>query len=243
MMIGIVNLIDSLIVVKQFVYDEKLITMDEMILALTVNWKGYEDLRTVIIKKGDFSGNDTERSNNVAQRLYQSFYKFLNGKKNVYGYQWLIGDLIGYHEHHKWFGEKTKATPDGRYSGDWLKFGISQSDGRDRNGLTALLNSIAKLDDNAIGCGSTVINLTLDEALIKKEDNFEKMVDMFETYFKNGGVHFQLTYVSTEDLLKAKEKPQAYSNMRVRVSGYSDYFVKLNEALQDSIIERTEQRR
>ena len=242
MYIGIANVIDSLIVVKQFVFDEKIITMQELINALHCNWQGYEDLHTLIINKGDFFGNDTERSNYVAQRLYKSLYEFLRDKKNVFGLHWLVGDLLGYNIHHKWFGEKTLATPDGRYSGDMLKFGLGQSEGRDRNGLSALLNSVAKVDPNTIGCGATVTNFMLDEQLIKNDSNFEKTVDMLETYFKMGGVHFQLTYVSKEDLLNAKVTPEDYKNLRVRVTGFSDYFVKLNEAIQDDIIARTTQR-
>lgn len=242
MCMGITNVIDSLIIVKQFVFDEKMITMEELIAALRANWQGYEELRAIILKKGDFFGNDTERSNYVAQKLYQSLYEYLNGKKNLFGYQWLIGDLMGYNEHHKWFGERMEATPDGRYKGDSLKFGLGQSEGKDRNGLTALLNSVAKADPNAISCGSTVTNLMIDEQLIKNDDNFEKTVDMLETYFKNGGVHFQLTYVSKEDLLNAKVTPEDYKHLRVRVSGFSDYFVKLNENIQNDIIERTTQK-
>jgi formate C-acetyltransferase len=242
MLIGIPNVIDSLIVVKQFVFDDKTITMKELISALRANWRGYEELHSLIVKKGDFFGNDTERSNYVAQKLYQSLYEYLKDKTNLFGYHFLIGDLMGYNVHHKWFGEKTRATPDGRYNGDSLKFGLGQSEGKDRNGLTALLNAIAKVDPNAIGCGSTVTNLMLDEQLIKNDEHFEKTVDMLETYFKNGGVHFQLTYVSKEDLLKAKVTPEDYKNLRVRVSGFSDYFVKLNETIQDDIIERTTQK-
>lgn len=239
MFLGITNVIDSLIVVKQFVFDTKIITMSELVKALENNWQGYEELRATILKKGDFFGNDTERSNAVAQRLYQSFYDFLKDKTNLFGYHLLVGDLTGYNEHYKWFGEKMSATPDGRYAGDALKFGLGQSEGRDRNGLSALLNSVAGVDPNAIGCGSTVTNITIDEQLVKDDDNFEKTVDMLLTYFKNGGVHFQLTYVSGEELIKAKEAPDDYKHLRVRVSGFSDYFVKLNEALQDNIIERT----
>jgi formate C-acetyltransferase len=128
-------------------------------------------------------------------------------------------------------------------AGDVLKFGLGQSEGRDRNGLTALLNSIAKVDPSGIGCGSTVTNVMLDEQLVKNDDNFEKTVDMFETYFRLGGVHFQLTYVSKEDLLKAKEIPDDYKHLRVRVSGFSDYFVNLEEGLQDDIIARTAHKR
>lgn len=243
MCMGITNVIDSLIVVKQFVFDEKILTMQELVSALQSNWQGYEDVRTLILKKGDFFGNDTERSNYVAQKLYQSLYEYLTGKKNVFGYQWLIGDLLGYNEHHKWFGEKMGATPDGRMAGEYLKFGLGQNGGKDRNGLTALLNSIAKLDPNGIGCGATVTNVTIDEQLIKNDENFEKTVDMFETYFKNGGVHFQLTYVSKEDLISAKKTPDEYKHLRVRVTGFSDYFVRLQDSIQDDVIARTEHSR
>ena len=146
---------------------------------------------------------------------------------------------MGYNEHHKWFGEKTRATPDGRHSGEPLKFAIGQSEGKDREGLAALLNSVARLDENAVSCGSTVTNFYLDKQLITKNDYFEKTVDMLETYFKNGGVHFQLTYVSKEDLLSAQKNPDDYRNLRVRVTGFSDYFVKLKRSIQDDVIERT----
>ncbi len=242
MCLGITNVIDSLCVVKQFVFDEKLFPMSELIAALKADWQGYEDMRMLILKKGKFFGNDDDTSNYIAQKLYRELYDFLKDKTNLYGYHWLIGDLLGYNIHHKWFGEKTLATPDGRYNGDMLKFGLGQSEGRDREGLSALLNSIAKVDPNGIGCGSTVTNITLDEQLIKNDDNFEKTVDLLLTYFQNGGVHFQLTYVSKDDLMCAKETPDEYKHMRVRVTGFSDYFIKLNEAIQDDIIARTEQK-
>lgn len=239
MLLGITNVIDSLIVVKQFVFDSKAVTMSELINAVQSNWKEYEELRRMILKTGKFFGNDDETSNYVGGRVYTSFYNHLKDKKNVFGYQWLIGDLLGYNEHHKWFGEKTKATPDGRYDGDLIKFGIGQSEGKDQEGLTALLNSIAKLDPYGISCGSTVTNISLDDALIKNDDYFEKVVDMFEAYFKNGGVHFQLTYVSKADLIAAQKDPEKYNNLRVRVTGFSDYFVNLRESIQNDIIVRT----
>ena len=120
-----------------------------------------------------------------------------------------------------------------------LRFGLEQGGGRDREGLTALLNDIASIDPNAIACGSTVTNISIDEQLIKDDSNFEKTVDMFEAYFRNGGVHFQLTYVSKEDLIAAQKNPEKYQNLRVRVTGFSDYFVKLHESLQNYVIERT----
>ncbi len=165
----------------------------------------------------------------------------MKDRVNAFGYHWLIGDLLGYREHHKWFGDLTPALPDGRKDGELLKYGAGQGGGRDRNGLAALLNSVAALDPNGIGCGSTVTNVSLDEKLIRDDELFEKTVDMLETYFKNGGVHFQLNYVSAEELREAQRKPEEHGNLRVRVTGFSDYFVNLSKSIQDEIIDRTVQ--
>ncbi len=236
--IGLSNVIDSLSITKQFIYDEKIITMPELIDALKSNWSGYENLRNLILKKGNFFGNDDDCSNEIAKRLFKSIGKW-NNTENYLGKKWVFGNLIGYNEHHKFFGKETKATPDGRFSGDMINFGIGQSKGKDRNGVTALLNSIAKCDPDAVLTGPSVTNILLDEQLIKNDDNFNKLVYLFETYFKNGGTHFQLTYVSKKDLIEAQKTPEKYKNLRVRVSGFSDYFVFLNDGLQDEIISRT----
>lgn len=236
--IGLPNVIDSISITKQFVFDEKLCSMSELVDAVKNNWAGYEDLRTVIMKKGKFFGNDDDCSNEIANRIMGALDEW-NSTDNYLGKKWLFGNLIGYNEHHKFFGDKTKATPDGRFDGDMLTFGIGQSGGKDREGLTALLNSVAKCDPYNILTGPSVTNIMLDDGLIKNDENFEKTVDMFETYFKMGGTHFQLTYVSKEDVIAAQNEPEKYKNVRVRVSGFSDYFVLLNKGLQDDIIERT----
>lgn len=239
MLIGIPNLIDSLIVVKQFVFDEKTIGMKTLISALASNWQGYERERALILNRGKFFGNDDESSNEVSRRLYDSLYRFYKGRTNLFGYPWLVGDLLGYNEHHKWFGELTGATPDGRRAGELLRFGITQGGGKDREGLVALLNSIATLDSHAIGCGSTVTNIMLDSSLMENDESFEKIVLLFNEYFKMGGTHFQLTYASREDLVRAQIEPENYASLRVRVTGFSDYFVKLKESIQNDIIDRT----
>ena len=240
-LIGLPNVIDSISITKQFVFDERLISMSELVAAIKNNWSGYEDLRTVIMKKGYFFGNDDDCSNAIANRFFKALDEW-NNTENYLGKKWMFGNLVGYNEHHKFFGDATKATPDGRYDGDMLTFGIGQGGGKDRKGLTALLNSVAKCDPYNILTGPSVTNIMLDEQLIKKDENFEKLVYLFENFFKMGGTHFQLTYVSQEDLLNAQKNPDQYKSLRVRVSGFSDYFVFLNKGLQDDIISRTEKR-
>ena len=197
-----------------------------------------KDLRRLIMQRGHFFGNDDDCSNEVARRLFASLGEW-NNTDTYLGKKWLFGNLIGYNEHHKFFGSAMAATPDGRYAGDAINFGIGQSQGKDRNGLTALLSSIAKCDPDAILTGPSVTNVMLEEKLVRDDQSFEKLVDLFQTYFFCGGTHFQLTYVSKDDLIAAKSDPESHKNLRVRVSGFSDYFIFLNGALQDEIITRT----
>ena len=117
LLIGLSNVIDSLSITKQFVYDEKIVSMSDLIHALKKNWNGYEDLRSIILKKGNFFGNDDECSNDIANRLMDSIGEW-NNTDNYLNKKWLFGNLVGYHEHHKFFGRAKKATPDGRHCGE-----------------------------------------------------------------------------------------------------------------------------
>ncbi len=240
-LVGIVNSIDSLAIVKQFVYDEKIIDMQTLVDALRQNWVGYEALLAKIKKKGKFFGNDDDTSNYVAKLYADTIHEHTKDKKNVFGYRIGFGNLQGYNPHHEWFGALTGATPDGRHAGEMLKFGIGQSGGYDREGLTALLSSVAKCDEHKVlSGGSSVLNIYLEESAIREEESFSKIILLLETYFKMGGTHFQLNYLSKEDLKKAKIKPEDYPSLRVRVSGFSENFVKLPGSVQDDVIARTE---
>lgn len=81
----------------------------------------------------------------------------------------------------------------------------------------------------------------LDEQMVRDDKQFCKLVFMLETYFKKGGIHYQLSYVSRDELIAAQKDPANYQSLRVRVSGFSDFFVRLNSDLQDEIITRTSQ--
>lgn len=237
--IGLTTAIDSLAIVEQFVYDEKRCTMQELTDALEQDWAGYEDLHTLIFKKGRFFGNDDESTNALARRFYNTIYQHLETKRDFMGNRFLLGDLIGYNQHNVWFGRDTGATPDGRHAGEPISFGRGQSQGRDRNGLTALLNAIATCDPHHLVSGPTVTNLMLDAQLVRDDAQFQKLVVLLETYFRNGGIHYQLNYVTREELLAARQNPTAHESLRVRVSGFSDNYVRLNSDLQDEILQRT----
>lgn len=236
---GSTNLIDSLSIIRQFVYEERYCTMAKLLAALDANWKGHETLRVKILHKGKFFGNNDELSNGMARRFYKSVYDFANGRTDIFGNYLDYGNLTGYNPHFAWFGSMTPATPDGRVAGSALLFGSGQSDGKDRDGITSLLLSVAHMDATGIMCGDSILNLSVDEATIRDEESFAKMVSLIETFFKEGGLQVQLNHVSAQDLIAAKANPNKYKSLRVRVSGFSATFVNLAESIQDDVIART----
>lgn len=236
---GLVCVIDSLTVIKQFVYDEKNVTMAELIQALKDDWQGHEFLRTRILKKAKFFGNDEEISNDMARRISEAMCELAHANPGTYDSPVLFGTQAGYNQHYTWFGRQTQATPDGRFNGEAFMVGMGQTAGKDREGMTALLNSVSKGDPTGIFAGPYVCNMNVDPALIRDDEQFDKTVRMIEAYLKNGGIHLQLNYVSPEDLKRAKVHPDEYKSLRVRVSGFSANFVILPEDIQDDVIRRT----
>lgn len=236
---GLTCLIDSLSVIKQFVYDEKFCTMNELIEDLKSNWEKDPDLRTRIYKTGKFFGNGYELSDRMAVLVTDTLHELTENRQLANGEHILIGTLTGYHPHFATFGALTPATPDGRYDGEAFMVGVGQSCGRDREGLTALFSSVAQMQPSGILCGPYLLNVLLDDKLIRDDKYFDRTVDEIETFFRMGGMHIQLNYVSKEELLAARQLPEKYRTMKVRVSGFSGIFVDLDERIQNNIIERT----
>ena len=238
-MMGITCVIDSLSMIRQFVFDEKATDLKHLIETLKSNWELDEDLRTLILKTGKFFGNNEPLSDDMARRLTTEIYELTKDRRFKSGARILIGTLAGYNPHHMKYGYMTDATPDGRYKGDGLMVGTGQNNGKDRNGLLALMNSLAQMDPNGILCGPNVCNMMIDEKLIRNDEYFDKVCRMIEEYFKKGGIHVQLNYVTKEELLAARRMPEKYGNLKVRVSGYSATFTALQTEHQDEIIMRT----
>ncbi len=238
-LMGITCLIDSLSMIKQFVYDEKLYTMEELIENLKSDWEKDPDMHTVIYKTGKFFGNNEELSDKMAVRVTDLLYKYTHDRRLMFGERIVFGTLAGYNPHFATFGKLTPATPDGRYSGDAFMVGAGQTGGKDRKGLTSLFASVSQMHPSGILSGPFLMNVTLDAKLIKDDKYFEKTVEEIETYFAMGGMHIQLNYVTAEELLEARKCPEKHGNLKVRVSGFSGVFVELDERIQNNVIDRT----
>jgi len=140
---------------------------------------------------------------------------------------------------HIYFGEVTGALPNGRRAGKPLSEGISPTQGADVNGPTAVLLSAAKMDQ--LKTGGTLLNQKFTPGVVSGDKGLESMADLIIAYFKLNGHHIQFNVVDRETLQAAQKNPEQHRDLIVRVAGYSDHFRNLSKALQDEIIERTQQ--
>lgn len=234
--VGIGSITDCLSAIEYHVYDRKRMSMSELLNVLKANFEGHEIVRQLFLNKTPKYGNDDDYADTIMTKVFEIFYEIVNGRKTPTGSTYRIEMLPT--TCHVYFGSVIGATPDGRKAGRPLSEGISPVQGADKNGPTAVIKSAAKMDQ--LRTGGALLNQKFSPSVVGDEDGLRKMKDLIRAYFKLDGHHVQFNIVDAVSLREAQQNPDKYSNLIVRVAGYSDYFNNLTKALQDEIIERTE---
>lgn len=235
--VGLGTVTDAFAAIKHLVFQENMITIEQLSQALDSNFQHDQRLRQFLLNKAPKYGNDDERADGVMTQIFQSFYASVDGRPNTKGGVYRINMLPT--TCHVYFGSRTGATADGRLANTPFSEGISPVQGADRQGPTAVIRSAAKLDH--LRTGGTLLNQKFTPQVLAGDDGLEKLIHLVRSYFKLDGHHIQFNVVDKKTLLLAQQNPQAHRDLIVRVAGYSDYFCDLTKELQDEIIARTEQ--
>jgi len=235
--VGIGTLADSLSALKMHVFDKQSVSLPELRDALAHDFAGhkYDDLRRVLREQTPKYGNDDEYADALMLRAFDMYYRLIDGRKGVNGTYNI--DMLPT-TCHVYFGSVTGATPDGRRAGEAQSEGISPAHGADRQGPTSVLLSAAKMDH--LKTGGTLLNQKLTPGLVADDDGISKLMSLVRAYFRMDGHHLQFNVCDAETLRDAQKHPENYTNLIVRVAGYSDYFNDLSAILQNEIISRTE---
>jgi formate C-acetyltransferase len=236
--VGTAIVADSLMAIKKFVFDDKKISMDEMIEILNSDFEGREDTRLLFLNRAPKYGNDEDEVDAIARELIDIFSGELDRYPNPRGGS--FSTSVYSVTTHVAMGSLTSATPDGRKRSTPLSVGISPAHGRDRKGPTLAMKSAAKFDYRQILNGSA-FNLKFHPSAIRGAEGVLNFSNLIRTYFRLGGQQLQVDVVGAETLRAAQERPEEYQDLLVRVAGYSARFVDLNRAMQDEFIARTEQ--
>lgn len=236
-MIQVANLADSLAAIKQLVYDEKLVSRQELLDALRKNFAGCDVLRARLLNKVPKYGNDVAWVDEIGVKWARYFRQRIGTYKNYRGGRYHTGMYTV--SAHVPMGENVGASPDGRMAGQPLADGgMSPVYGRDITGPTAVLKSVSKLDKELTTNGG-LLNMKFLPEFFSTESGINKFAAFLRTFVDLEIPHIQFNVVRKEDLLAARENPEQYRSLTVRVAGYTAYFTELADELQEEIIART----
>jgi formate C-acetyltransferase len=233
---GIGTVSDSLSALKKHVFEDKTVTLEHLLGTLQNNFTDEEALRLRLFNKTPFYGNDDDYADAIMRRVYASLFEAIDGKPNTKGSHYHLNMLST--TCHVYFGKVLGASPNGRRAGTPISDGTSPSHGADRHGPTAVIQSLGKMDQSK--SGGTLLNQRFLPSIVEDEDGIEKLAHLIRSYFRLNGHHIQFNMIDSQTLRQAQAAPDEYRDLLVRVAGYSDYFVDLDEVHQNEIIARTE---
>ncbi|MEG8989724.1 pyruvate formate lyase family protein [Ignavibacteria bacterium 4148-Me] len=230
---GNTNTADSLLAIKKMVYEDKEITQDELLTALDSNFVGYEALRKKLIALPKY-GNDNEEADSMLLKVHNHVCNYVRNKAKEVGLHSYLVVIIN-NSANTLMGKSTSASADGRLAYEHMNNGNAPSGGYDREGVTAMLNSIVK-PDPSIHAGAVQNMKFSPELFFEKREVIKSLLN---TYFQKGGTQAMITVVNRGDLEKALVEPEKYRHIFVRVGGFTARFVELSKEVQKDILSRT----
>lgn len=232
---GLSTAADSLAAIKKFYFEEKSVSLEELMDALHNNFVRHEALQDRLRNEAPKMGLDNEEADAIGTALLDSFAEGLKGYRNERGGIWRAG--TGTAMYYIFHAKDLPATPDGRNAGEVLPANFTPSMFLKQNGPVSVMRSFAKPNlENVINGGPLTIEL--DDSIFRNEETVEKLAMLIRSYIRLGGHQLQLNTLDRDKLLEAKAHPELHRNLIVRVWGWSGYFVELDECYQDHIIER-----
>jgi formate C-acetyltransferase len=235
--VGIGTVADSLSAIKYNVFDEKRFSMGDLLKAADENFVGHELIHKILLKNTPKYGNDDDYADELMVEAFKIFHELVTNRPTVYGGTYRIDMLPT--TCHVYFGSVTRATVNGRLANKPLPDGISPEKGADVNGPTAVIKSASKMPHKLTG--GTLLNQRFSPSALNTHQGLKNLSAFIRSYFQLEGHHIQFNVFDKRVLLEAQKNPDEYSDLIVRVAGYSDHFNNLERALQDEIINRTEQ--
>jgi len=233
--LALANAVDSLLAVKKTVYEEKRFTIGQIVKAIDDDFDGNEPMRAYLLNRVPKWGNGDDASDLLARRVATMYCDHIHSHRNARGgkCQAALFSLV----HRRHFGSATGALPDGRPSGQSLSPGVGAMAGMDKNGITALVNSVTNLDFTKTPNGS-VLDVMIHPSAVEGKEGLDAFVSLLKTYFAQGGYAIQCNVLSEETLRDAQEHPEKYAGLQIRVSGWSVYWNSLAREEQDHFISR-----
>ena len=229
---GNTNTADALTAIKKVVYEDKAMSLPELVKILDSNFEGYARERSLLLGAPKF-GNDDDYADAIRVEIdahINAFTRSLAAKNGMHSYLIVVINNSANTQQ----GLRIGASADGRLARTYLANANAPVGGADRNGITAVLNSMVKPDKNHAGA---VQNLAISKELFA--ENRPQVEALLNGYWDNGGAQIMMNVLGRNDLQNAMEHPEKYANLVVRVGGFCARFVELPRDIQLEILSRT----
>lgn len=232
------NAADAAAAIQKFVFEEKVVTLPDLVEILKNNWEGCETLRLRFINEAAKFGNGCEQADKIAQEMVEYFVERVDSYNQKYE-DIIYSPCIGTFSWVVNIGKRIGASADGRKSHEPIAANMSPVPSRDISGPTAAINSYLKLNTSSMAAGAP-IDLRVSINGLEGEEGTRRIAALVETFIEMGGNMMTLTITSVEELRRAMENPEKYRGLRVRMGGWSAYYTLLSKESQKIHLKRVE---
>jgi len=235
----IADIADSLTAIKTYVFDKKELTLSELRDILDKNYEGHEKFRLKVYNDKNKYGNNKALPDFFAKDIAEFAADYVCGRKNSKKRDgvWSCGFHVARQSYDQ--GAHTAASPNGRLKGEELSKNMSASMGQNREGATAAILSLTKIDASKFG-GDACLDLGLLPSAVKGDDGIEAMYGLLQTFINRGGHAMHINVFDAETLRKAQKEPEKYTDLQIRVCGWNVLFNNICKTEQDGFIKQAE---
>jgi formate C-acetyltransferase len=238
------NAADALAAVKHFIFDEQSLSADVLLSALEADYAGYEDLRQKLARQGPKVADRNALADDMLAFLFDALADDCE-KQSENGRGGIVRPGTGSAMYYVWLARGHEgmrepvvgATADGRHRGDFFSANLAPAPGVRADSPFRVFESFSKIDYRRIYNGGPV-TVELSDSVFRNEEGVRKVAMLVRSFARQGGQQLQINSLSAMTLLAAKENPEKYPNLIVRVWGWSGYFCELAPEYQDHIIQR-----
>ncbi|WP_026892716.1 pyruvate formate lyase family protein [Lacrimispora aerotolerans] len=228
--IGLASTVNSLINIKKYVFINKELTISQLNEAIKNNYINDNEIRKRLMNIRPYFGTDNEEVIELTNRIFNTVKTVISVKINYLGGRYKVGlsspsYLTG--------GKEIGATCDGRKAGDAFATHISASQ---TTAFTEIMSFASKIDYGNGGFNGNVVDIISTPDFMNK--NFDKFIIFLQIAIKQGFFQMQMNIVSSNTLIDAKNNPDKFPDLIVRVWGFSAFFSDLPEEYKDILIKR-----
>ncbi len=234
---GLATAVDGLLALRYLVFEKKLVTLPALLQILQNNWQDAQELRTLSRKCPYKYGTGEPEADALYAEIATHFATRVNGRANGRG--GVFKASLSSARAFIWQGERTIATPDGRYSGAETAKNASPTPGMDTKGVTALIRSATAFPHDLFS-ETCVLDVMLNPANVTGEAGLAAFKALLDAYAARGGMVIQFNVFDASVLRDAQKKPEQYRGLQVRVAGWNALWNDISKKEQDAYILRAE---